>query len=155
SEIGRGLDQAWVRLADLRLPLRRIRLEVCPFIEGSKSSTFCCVGNHHEVIPWDVPASRCLNSNFETSLDDCRVYRTPEIQAFSYRPGGRQQFVNRGKVHGEVSSTSLGNHCVWQWILRQGYGNIVHARGRGHNRKEDLATRERDTGTGGTLVCRS
>src|SRR2546428_6014342 len=32
---------------------------------------------------------------------------------------------------------------AWQWILRKGYGSIVHARRKGHNREEDLATRMR------------
>ena len=43
---------------------------------------------------------------------------------------------------------------AWQWILRKGYGSIVHATGRGHNREEDLATRERDTGTGESAELR-
>jgi hypothetical protein len=115
SEIGRGLDQAGVRLADLRLPLWRIHLQVCPFVEGSKIGTFYCVGDHHEVIAGNVSTSRCLNGYFETRLDDRRVYRARQIQAFPHCPGGREQFVNRGEVHRGVAlkttteSFKLGN----------------------------------------------
>src|SRR5262245_37815935 len=135
-KIRRGLDQAWVRLANLRLPLWRVHLEVCPFVESSQSDTFSFIGDHYEMIAWDVPPSGCLNGDFETRLDDRRLYSTCEIQAFPHRPSSREQLVNRGEVHGEVSSTSLGNRCVWQWILRHVYGNILHPRGRGHNREE-------------------
>src|SRR5262245_45657444 len=100
-KVCRRLDQAWVRLADLCLSLWGIRLEVCPFVEGSESSTFSCIGHHHEVIARDIPPSWCLNGDFETRLDDCRVYRASTIQAFPHRPGSRQQFVNRSKVHRE------------------------------------------------------
>src|SRR5262245_14895580 len=96
SKIRGRLDQAWVRLANLCLPLWGIHLEVCPFVESSKSSPFGCIGDHHKVIPWDVPASRCLNSNFEARLDNLWVYRARQIQAFSHCSGGREQFVNRG-----------------------------------------------------------
>src|SRR5262245_47363173 len=100
SKICRRRDEAGVRLADLCLPLWRVHLEVCPFVEGSKSSTFWRVSYHHEMVSRDVPASRCLNGDFETGLNDFRVYRAHEIQAFPYCPGGRQQFVNRSEVHG-------------------------------------------------------
>src|SRR5262249_19460197 len=113
SEIRRGLDQAGVRLADLCLSLWGIRLEVCPFVESSKLSTFCCIGDHHKMVPGDVPASGCLNSNFETRLDDYRVYRTSQIEALPHRPGGREQCTNRGKVHGGISSAPFpGEHSL-------------------------------------------
>src|SRR5215831_10011778 len=101
-EIRGRLDQAWVRLADLCLPLWRVHLEVCPLIEDSKSSTFGCIGDHHKVIAGNVATSGCLNGDFETRLDDCKVYRASQIQAFPYCPGGRQQFVDRGEVHGGI-----------------------------------------------------
>ena len=113
SEIRGRIDQAGVRLSDLCLSLRRIHLQVCPFVESSKSGTFGGIGHHDEVIPGDVPSGRCLNGNFETRLDDLRVYRTRAIQAFPHCPGGREQFVNRGEVHGEVSSASCpGNRWL-------------------------------------------
>src|SRR5262245_24075909 len=107
SEIRRGLDQAWVRLADLRLPLWRIHLEVCPLVEGSEISTFGFISDYHKVIAGNVSTSRCLNSNFEARLDDLRVYRARQIQTFPHCPGSRQQFVNRSEIHGEVSSASF------------------------------------------------
>src|SRR2546430_2620299 len=63
--------------------------------------------DHHEVIPWDVPTSGCLNGNFETGLDDLRVYRASQIQTFPHCTGGREQFINCGEVHGEVSFASF------------------------------------------------
>src|SRR4030095_859555 len=117
-----------VRLADLRLPLWRVHLEVCPFVEGGKISTFGFISHHDEVIAWDVPASWCLNSDFETRLDDLRCDSTCEIQAFPHCPGGRQQFIDRSKVHGKSFLCIVPRQeQVWQWMLRKGYGSIVHA----------------------------
>src|SRR5262249_17050700 len=112
------LDQAGVRLADLCLPLWGIHLEVCPLVEGSKSSTFSVIGDHHEMVPGGVPASRGLNGNFEARLDDLRDYSAGQIQSLPHCPSGRQEFVNRGKVHGEFSSAS----CPVEHSLGSAYG---------------------------------
>src|SRR5216117_1812039 len=83
------------------------------------------------MVPGDIPTSGCLNGDFETGLDDLRVYRASQIQAFPHRPSGRQQFVNRGEVHGEVSSASFPARTrlavdiaqgVWQHSTRKKEG---------------------------------
>ena len=92
ESIRRGSDSP-----HLLLPLRRVHLQVCPFVKRSKRGTFCGVGHHDKVIPGDVPSGRCLNGNFETRLDDRRVYRASTIQAFPHGTGRREQLVNSGE----------------------------------------------------------
>src|SRR5262245_6529842 len=78
------------------------------------------------MVPRDVPASGCLNGNFETRLEDLRGYRTCEIQAFSHCPGGRQQLVNCGDVHGDIDIETTVESCQSRQDLRVGLpGKLV------------------------------